>query len=76
MREAAASAGVGRLTDRRMARLYWCLLDRLDYWMTQARLWTVDALYGPNPDGPGNHDGVGPQQLEEVHRGDTPLSRG
>jgi hypothetical protein len=51
-------------------------LDELDYWLTQARLWIVDALYDPDPDGPDNHDGVDRQQLEEAHRGNTRLTRG
>ena len=36
---AASSVGVARLTDRRLARLYWRLLDTLDYWLTRAQLW-------------------------------------
>jgi hypothetical protein len=40
---AAASVGVGRLTNRRLARLYWRALDTLYYWLTQAQLWLVDA---------------------------------
>ena len=51
MRKAAASSvGVGRLTDRRLARLYWRLLDTLDYWVTQAQLWLVDVVCGPEPE--------------------------
>ena len=50
MRKAAASSvGVGRLTDRRLARLYWRLLDTLDYWLTQAQLWLADAVCDPSP---------------------------
>ena len=47
---AAASAGVGRLTDRRLARLFWRTLDALDYWLTQAQLWLVDVVCGPEPE--------------------------
>jgi hypothetical protein len=47
------------------------VVDDLDYWLTQAKLWTVDALYDPDPDGPDNHDGIDRQQLEEACRGDT-----
>jgi hypothetical protein len=68
--------GEGLLANGSLARLYWRVVDDLDYWLTQARLWTVDALYDPDPDGPDNHDGIDRQQLEEAHRGDTPLSRG
>jgi len=35
----AIALGVARLTDRRLARLYWRLLDTLDYWLTRAQLW-------------------------------------
>jgi hypothetical protein len=59
-----------------LMRLLWRVLDALDYWLTQARLWIVDALYDPDPDGPDDRDGDGRQQLEEALRGDTPLSRG
>jgi hypothetical protein len=30
-----------------LTRLFWHALDQLDYWLTQARLWTVDAVCGP-----------------------------
>jgi hypothetical protein len=47
---ASSSVGVGRLTDRRLVRLYWRLLDTLDYWVTQARLWLADVVCGPEPE--------------------------
>ena len=28
----------------------WRVLDALDYWVMQTRLWRVDALYGPEPE--------------------------
>jgi hypothetical protein len=31
--------------------LFWRPLDRLDYWIMQARLWIGDAIYGPFLDG-------------------------
>ena len=34
-----------------LACLFWRALDRLDYWVIQARFLAVDALYGPFPDG-------------------------
>ena len=34
-----------------LAGLFWRALDRLDCWLMQARLWIVDAVYGPFPDG-------------------------
>jgi hypothetical protein len=33
-----------------LARLYWHLLDTLDYWLTQLQLWLVDAVCGPEPE--------------------------
>jgi hypothetical protein len=33
-----------------VVRRFWRVLDRLDYWVTQARLWAADALRGPLPD--------------------------
>jgi hypothetical protein len=68
--------GTAQLANGFLMRLLWRALDDLDYWLTQARLWTVDALYDPDPDGPDNHDGIDRQQLEEACRGDTQLSRG
>jgi hypothetical protein len=71
---AASRPVAGGLTD------HWCgssgALDAVDYWLTQARLRIVDALYDPDLDGPDHRDGDGRQQAEEAHRGDTPLSRG
>jgi hypothetical protein len=26
---------------------FWRILDALDYWLTQARLWVVDVVCGP-----------------------------
>ena len=43
--------GVAIMADRPLPRLLWRALDRLDYWLMQARLWIVDAVYGPFPDG-------------------------
>ena len=37
--------------NRSLARLFWHVLDRLDYWLTQARLWLADAVCGPRLDG-------------------------
>jgi hypothetical protein len=34
-----------------LARVFWRALDRLDYWLTQAILWLVDAVCGPLLDG-------------------------
>jgi hypothetical protein len=33
-----------------LARLFWRALDAFDYWLTQAKLWTVDAAWGPEPE--------------------------
>jgi hypothetical protein len=35
--------GVAIMVDRPMAWLFWRILDALDYWLTQARLWVVDV---------------------------------
>jgi hypothetical protein len=59
-----------------LVRLFWRALDAVDYSLTLAMLWTVDALYDPDPDGPGNHRGIDRRLLEEADRGDTQLSRG
>jgi len=32
--------------------LPWRLLDALDYWLTQARLYLVDVVCGPQPEPP------------------------
>jgi hypothetical protein len=41
--------GVAIITDGPVVRLFWRALDRLDYWLTQARLWLADAVCGPKP---------------------------
>jgi hypothetical protein len=33
-----------------VAQRLWRVLDAVDYWVMQARLWRVDALYGPKPE--------------------------
>ena len=38
------------VTERPPVRYLWRVLDRLDYWVTQARLRVMDVLYGPLPD--------------------------
>jgi hypothetical protein len=42
--------GVAIMADGRLARLFWRVLDGLDYWLTQARLWLADTVCGPVPD--------------------------
>jgi hypothetical protein len=32
-----------------VARLFWCGVDAVDYWLTQARLNQADAVCGPKP---------------------------
>jgi len=39
------------MADGPRAYFFWRVLDALDYWLTQARLWIVNAVYGPFPDG-------------------------
>jgi hypothetical protein len=38
------------MADGPLAQLFWRILDRLDCRIMQARLWTVDAVFGPLPD--------------------------
>jgi hypothetical protein len=42
--------GTEPMANGALARLFWCALDWLDYWLMHARLLAVDALYGPFPD--------------------------
>ena len=69
-------SGTAQMANGFLVRLFWRVADDLDYWLTQARLWTVDAMYDPAPDGPDNRDGVDRQHPEEAPHGDTQLSRG
>jgi hypothetical protein len=39
------------MRDGGLAEFFWHMIDWLDYWMWQARIWAVDTLYGPFPDG-------------------------
>ena len=39
--------GVAIMADRPLARLFWPVLDRLHYWLMQARLWMVGAACDP-----------------------------
>ena len=43
--------GSAIMTDRPLVRCFWRVLDRLDYWLTQARLWLADTVCGSLPDG-------------------------
>jgi len=38
------------VAERPLVRYLWRVLDRLDYWVTQARLRVVDAVCGVLPD--------------------------
>jgi hypothetical protein len=38
------------MADGALAQRLWRVLDAVDYWVMQARLWRVDALYGPEPE--------------------------
>jgi hypothetical protein len=38
------------VADGPVARLFWRVLGRFDYWIMQARLWAVDAVCGPEPE--------------------------
>jgi hypothetical protein len=35
------------LANGSLTRLFWRLLDVLDYWLTQAQLWLADAVCDP-----------------------------
>jgi hypothetical protein len=44
---------LGRSCDygwRALVRCFRRVLDKLDYWLTQARLWLGDIVYGPEPE--------------------------
>jgi hypothetical protein len=41
---------VSLLTDGLLARLFWRIVDGLDYWLTQAVLWSVEAVCRPEPE--------------------------
>jgi hypothetical protein len=38
------------ICDGGLAQRLWRVLDAVDYWVMQARLWRADALYGPEPE--------------------------
>jgi hypothetical protein len=40
----------GGMADNVTVRCFWRVLDRLDYWATQARLWAADVLRPHSPD--------------------------
>jgi hypothetical protein len=42
--------GVAIMAERLLEQFFWRFLDRLDYWVTQARLWVTDCVCGPPPD--------------------------
>jgi hypothetical protein len=37
-----------------LSRIFWCVLEALDYWVMQVRLSVVDAVYGPEPETEGD----------------------
>jgi hypothetical protein len=39
------------LADGSLAQFFWRVVDRLDYWLTQAVLWSVEAAGAPEPQG-------------------------
>ena len=43
--------GVAIMAARQLVRFFWRVLDRLDYWLTQARLRLADRVCGSLPDG-------------------------
>jgi hypothetical protein len=43
-------AGPAALANGSLARFFWRVRDALDHWLVQARLWTVDAVWRPEPE--------------------------
>ena len=39
------------MAERLQMGFFWRILDALDYWLTQARLWVVDVVVRPCVDG-------------------------
>jgi hypothetical protein len=37
------------MADRPLVRFFWRVLDAVDYWVTQVRLWLAEAVCGPDP---------------------------
>jgi len=37
-----------------LSRIFWRVLEALDYWVMQVRLSAVDAVYGPEPETEGD----------------------
>jgi hypothetical protein len=50
------------MADGPLARFFWRILDGLDYWIMQAKLWVVDMVCGPLP-GDGSPDRTGAMAL-------------
>jgi hypothetical protein len=48
------SCGVAIMADRALVRCFWRILDKLDYWLTQARLLLADVVYDPEPETAGH----------------------
>jgi len=42
--------GVSIMADKPLVLFFWRVLDRLDYWLTQARLWVAGAVCDPEPE--------------------------
>jgi hypothetical protein len=38
------------ISNRPLTQAFWRAVDCLEYWIMQARLWTVDVTCGPLPD--------------------------
>jgi hypothetical protein len=37
------------MADKPLVPLFWRVLDAVDYWVTQAKLWVADTACGPEP---------------------------
>jgi hypothetical protein len=58
-----------------LARLFWRMIDALDYFLTLARLRILDALAGPLPETPADHQRQHERErlekaFPEVHSGE------
>jgi len=49
-RREVPDGGVAIMADRTLVLYFWRVLDRLDYWVTQGRLWMADIVRAPFPD--------------------------
>jgi hypothetical protein len=61
-----SAMGSAIMADRPLVRCFWRVLDRLDYWLTQARLWLADTVCGSLPDGDGEQPSIPGKERRRV----------